>query len=297
MTEVGLGGSSILFAIYIGGAVMLFVLGLFVLRAPSEAAFPPNPTDDSNAMRNSNSARGGAEGKNLNSELSRQLSEAGFDHPWATQIFYIVKIATTFGFGLTALTLLANLQSLEALGGDKIVGIVAAALAVGYFLPTMVVDKRRSGWKRRIELAVPDAMDFMLVCVEAGQSVDLAAARVGVELEPIHPDLAMRFGDLTKELAAGASREEAFANLATVTDNRDLRQFGTLVVQSSVLGTPMAHSLRVFASDIRDRRIRSVEEKASVLPTKMTLGTMMFTVPPLLILLMTPAIYRLLNTL
>lgn len=86
-------------------------------------------------------------------------------------------------------------------------------------------------------------------------------------------------------------------HLAQVTDNSDLRQYATLVLQSSTLGTPMAHTLRVFSADLRDRRIRRVEERANVLPTKMTLGTMMFTVPPLLVLLMTPAIYRLITAL
>lgn len=297
MPNYSLGGSSILLTIYLAIATALSAFGVYFLRRPSDD--PPVPSTGSamSVMRNSVTNRPSLESKTQISELSRQLSEAGFDHPWAAQIFYSIKATSTISLSLAALTVIENLPSFEEFAHEKIIGIIFTALAVGYYLPTMIVDKRRAGWKRRIEIAVPDAMDFMLVCVEAGQSVDLAAARVGLELEPIHPDLAIRFSDLTRELAAGASRHEAFANLAHVTGNNDLRQFGTLVVQSSLLGTPMAHSLRVFSSDIRDRRIRSVEEKASVLPTKMTLGTMIFTVPPLLILLMTPAIYRLLNTL
>lgn len=285
-------GSVLLLLLFSCGALVLFCTGVVVLRGPpSSSDAVPSP----DGMRGN--AGGSMDGRTADTVLGRQLKEAGFEHPWATQIFYLVKLLSTLAGGIGGLVLLGWVPWLAGLGRVEGLVLVLTLFLLGFFLPTVVVDKRRASWRRRIEIAVPDAMDFMLVCVEAGQSIDIAAARVGTELEPIHPDLSLRFAELTRELAAGGSRQEAFMHLAQTTDNSDLRQFGTLVVQSSLLGTPMAHSLRVFATDIRDRRIRKVEEKANLLPTKMTLGTMMFTVPPLLILLLTPAAWRLMHSL
>ena len=292
--------SLLLLAVFFGGALMLGIAALVVLRSGAEAA-PAGlaPAADESGRWTVGAAlplAAGGAARPRQTELRRHLGEAGFDHAWAVQIFYLIKLLSTVlgvvvGLALTMLPILSSLPLLQR------VLVIAVPGLLAYFLPTMLLDRRRAAWRRRIEVAIPDALDFMLVCVEAGQSIDMAAARVAVELESVHPDLAARFSDLTKELAAGASREEAFLHLAQVTDSSDLRQYATLVVQSSKLGTPMAQTLRIFAGDLRDRRIRRIEERANVLPTKMTLGTMMFTVPPLLILLMTPAIYRLLTVL
>lgn len=231
------------------------------------------------------------------SALRQQLREAGFTHPSAVQLYLLAKFGLGLGAAALAFAAWSNIPALSRIDA-KMAGVMALTCgALGYWAASAYIDKRRAAWRRRITVAVPDALDFMLVCVEAGQSIDLAAHRLAAELEGLHPDLAVHFRDLTEELAAGASREEAFEHLALATGNVDLRQFGRIVVQSSTLGTPMAQSLRAFATDLRDQRVRLVEEKANVLPTKMTLGTMLFTVPPLLILLLTPAVYRVLTML
>lgn len=286
------GISWLLLSVFIGGAVVFSVTGIVILRSGAEPVAVVAP-QEAEAPRVAGAAGGN---RPRLTPLQRQLAEAGFDHAWAVQIFYLLKLLLTVAGFVLGLAV-ADLPPIAAQPLLHRAVLISAAALLGYFLPTMLLDKRRAAWRRRIEIAIPDALDFMLVCVEAGQSIDMAAARVAVELESVHPDLAMRFADLTKELAAGASREEAFLHLAQVTGNSDLRQYATLVLQSSTLGTPIAHTLRVFSADLRDRRIRRVEERANVLPTKMTLGTMMFTVPPLLVLLMTPAIYRLMTAL
>lgn len=288
----GDGASWLLLAVFGGGALVLVAAGLVILRSAAE----PVPVVAPGSVETVRMAGASGGARPRLTPMARQLAEAGFEHPWAVQAFYLIKVlSTVMGFVLGLLAAASPwLIELPLLQRAALISVTAL---LGYFLPTLLLDKRRAAWRHRIEIAIPDALDFMLVCVEAGQSIDMAAARVAVELEGVHPDLAVRFADLTKELAAGASREEAFMHLAQVTDNSDLRQYATLVLQSSTLGTPMAHTLRVFSADLRDRRIRRVEERANVLPTKMTLGTMMFTVPPLLVLLMTPAIYRLITAL
>jgi tight adherence protein C len=132
----------------------------------------------------------------------------------------------------------------------------------------------------------------MQICVDAGQSLDHAFLRVARELAPMHPELASHFAWSSEAIAAGLEREEALLKVAEETGNEDLRLLAMTIVQSAKLGTPVSRTLRVFGDDLRDRRLRKIEQKSNVLPTKMTLGTMFFTIPPLLILLVTPAIVR-----
>ncbi|WP_126975878.1 type II secretion system F family protein [Frigidibacter oleivorans] len=230
------------------------------------------------------------------SELRRQLIQAGFGHPAAPQVFVLAKLAAALAGAALAALAVALLPLLSGLAAPLRLALVFLGFLVGYLVPTLVVDRRRAAYRRRIELGLPDALDLMLICVEAGQSLDQSVQRTARELAPIHPDLALAFARATEALAAGADREQAFLRMAQDTDNEDLRSFAALVVQSATLGTPVAQTLRVYAADLRDRRIRRIEERANVLPTKMTLGTMIFTVPPLLILLITPAVIRILDS-
>lgn len=275
-----------LMILFLGGAAAVATAAALTLRKAPEEGGDADPEEGE--LRNGNRS---AAGRDQRAE-ARILAQAGFDHPLAVTTFYAVKLAAAAVFAVTGFWF--SVMSGLSPGQPFLFNTLAAGVAggLGFWLPSFVVEKRRAAWRRRIEIAIPDALDFMLVCVEAGQSLDLAAQRVALELEAVHPDLALRFQVLTKSLAAGAERQDAFNHLAQSSENDDLRQFATLVVQSATMGTPVAHSLRVFAADLRDRRVRKVEEKAAVLPTKMSLGTMMFTVPPLLILLLAPSVYR-----
>ncbi|WP_283176410.1 type II secretion system F family protein [Gemmobacter sp. 24YEA27] len=272
-------------AFTLGGS--LFSLAMLVVSRLPESAFRARePSDPAAPAPLSGNA----------AELRRQLFQAGFSHPEAARYFTLVKIGLSVllvALVATSLVLIGPLDELTPV--KKAIALVGAFLA-GYFLPTLIVDRRRKAWKKRIAIALPDALDFMLVCVEAGQTTDLALLRVAEELEPVHPDLSARLQALTEALTAGAERQDAWSRLALETGNDDLRQLATIIVQSGTMGTPVAHTLRVFSADLRDRRVRQIEERANVLPTKMTLGTMIFTVPPLLILLLAPAIYRLITT-
>lgn len=230
------------------------------------------------------------------SEQRKQLFQAGFTHPNAVRHLVYAKLICG-GLGLLiGFILIRTVPLLQNAGPLVPLSTMTSLFLMAYLLPTYIVDKRRAGYFRRIELALPDALDFMLVSVEAGQSTDLAIMRVADELQEVHPDLAARFAALTEALAAGADRHDAWLRMAHETDNDDLRQLASIIVQSTSMGTPIAHTLRVFAADLRDRRVRKVEERANVLPTKMTLGTMIFTIPPLLILLLAPAIYRIMQS-
>lgn len=281
--------SWILLGSFIGCAV-LFALALLVLqRAPAvPVAGPEKPVADLPLVM--------ADPEPGNSDLRRQLFQAGFRHPKAMRWYLYAKVGFAILGLLIAMILLGIVPQLQDRGPLARLGLQLIMAVMGYFVPVMVVEKRRKAWLKRIEIALPDALDFMLICVEAGQSTDVSVMRVAEELAPVHPELSAGLVTLTEALAAGADRQEAWLRLAYETSNDDLRQLANIILQSSTLGTPVAQTLRVFSADLRDRRVRKIEERANVLPTKMTLGTMMFTVPPLLILLLAPAIYRIVSS-
>lgn len=264
----------------------LFSLAMLVVSRLPEGVFRSRPRDEPTAAPLSGDA----------AELRRQLFQAGFSHPEAARYFTMAKVGLAIGMVALVAALLVLSAPLAALAPVKKAIALVAAFLTGYFLPTMIVDRRRKAWQKRIAIALPDALDFMLVCVEAGQTTDLALMRVAEEMAPVHPDLSARLHALTEALTAGAERQDAWNRLSQETGNDDLRQLATIIVQSGTMGTPVSHTLRVFSADLRDRRVRQIEERANVLPTKMTLGTMLFTVPPLLILLLAPAVFRLMTT-
>ena len=144
---------------------------------------------------------------------------------------------------------------------------------------------------KEIEKGFPDALDLLLICVEAGQSLDQAIQRVARETRNSYPVLSEELTIVSNENQAGKDRSSVLRDLAERVDNTDIKAFATVMIQSAAFGTPVSEALRIYASEMRDKRVTRAEEKANTLPTKMTLATMMFTVPPLLIILIGPTIY------
>jgi len=168
---------------------------------------------------------------------------------------------------------------------------------VGYMLPKYWVTKRQQTRQQNIENGFPDSLDLMLVCVEAGQSLDQSILRVAKEIRAGFPDLADEFDSVAQEVKAGKDRSEVLRNMSERCGVQDVASFVTVLIQSATFGTSIADALRVYASEMRDKRVMRAEEKANTLPTKMTLATMMLTVPPLLVILIGPSIYEISVTL
>lgn len=163
--------------------------------------------------------------------------------------------------------------------------------AIGYYLPRYWVNKRVNQRQTEIIQGFPDALDLMLVCVEAGQSLDQSIIRVGKESRVGYPALADEFDMVAQEVKAGKERISVLKDMAERVGVPDVASFVTTIIQSATFGTSVADALRVYSADMRDKRIMRAEEKANMLPTKLTLGTMLFTVPPLLVILIGPSIY------
>ena len=222
--------------------------------------------------------------------MKLKLLQAGYKSKSSVRTFHFLQ----FTLGLFFLTL--GLLYALIFGGDDMTvrGMILMIIlpgCAGYYLPKYWIEKRRQERIAQIEAGFPDALDLMLVCVEAGQGLDQAIIRVSEEIRAGYPALADEFAIVANEMKAGKDKVQVLKDMSERAGVPDVSSFVTVLIQSATFGTSVADALRVYASEMRDKRVMRAEEKANVLPTKLTLGTMMFTVPPLLIILIGPSIY------
>ncbi|MEN8895287.1 MAG: type II secretion system F family protein, partial [Yoonia sp.] len=166
---------------------------------------------------------------------------------------------------------------------------------VGYMGPKYWVTRRQSARIAAITEGFPDSLDMLLVCVEAGQSLDQSISRVSQELRSGFPDLSYEFEVVSNELKAGKDKTSVLKDLSERVGVGDIRSFVTVLIQSQQFGTSISDALRVYGAEMRDKRVMRAEEAANKLPTKMTLATMMLTLPPLMIILVGPSIYSIIQ--
>jgi tight adherence protein C len=164
-------------------------------------------------------------------------------------------------------------------------------------MPKYWVTRRQAARQQAITNGFPDSLDMMLVCVEAGQSLDQSIVRVARELRSGFPDLAQEFEVVSQEAKAGKDKTSVLKDMSERCGVADITSFVTVLVQSQQFGTSIADALRVYSLEMRDKRIMRAEEAANKLPTKMTLATMMLTVPPLMAILIGPSIYAIVTNL
>ena len=166
---------------------------------------------------------------------------------------------------------------------------------VGYYLPQYIVTRNIATRQQEITEGFPDALDLMLVCVEAGQSMDQAINRIAKESRAAYPALADELEIVSQEVKAGKERVQVLKDMAHRVGVGDITSFVTTLVQSATFGTSIAEALRMYSAEMRDKRVMRAEEKANKVPTKMTLGTMVFTLPPMMIILLSPSIVNIAN--
>ncbi len=224
------------------------------------------------------------------SQIRLTLMQAGYRHRDSVRYFHFAQMAAA----LTLLVLGVIFYLLFKAGDDStptqaLTWILGPGL-VGYMAPKYWVTKRRQQRQQEIEDGFPDSLDMMLVCVEAGQSMDQSIIRVSHELMSSYPALAEEYEIVSLQIKAGRDKPSVLAEMSERCGVQDISSFTTVLIQSQQFGTSVADALRVYAAEMRDKRVMRAEEKANKLPTKMTLATMMLTVPPLLIILIGPSV-------
>jgi len=229
------------------------------------------------------------------SETRAMLRAAGYRGGSAVRQYYLARCGLGVGlllFGMIMTFLIPKNPDL------MFSGVLSALMGLaGYFLPSYWIRRKIETRKQEITNGFPDAMDMMLVCIEGGQSLDQAMARVGEEMKISAGPLAEEFAMVSYEFRAGKDRILVLRDFAQRCNVSDISSFVTVLIQSSAFGTSISQALRVYASEMRDKRLMRAEEKANVLPTKLTLGTMMFTVPPLILILVGPSFIMIIRSL
>ncbi len=219
-----------------------------------------------------------------------KMVRAGYTNKNAVRMFHFAQFA--LGIGLLLLGLLYTFimaQKGEVSTQFKLLATIIPG-ACGYYLPQYWVQRRLQARQQQIVQGFPDALDLMLVCVEAGQSLDQSINRMAKETRAGYPALADELDLVSHEVKAGKERVQVLKDMSERINIPDVSSFVTTLVQSATYGTSIAEALRVYSAEMRDKRVMRAEEKANTLPTKLTLGTMMFTVPPLMIILIGPSV-------
>ena len=171
------------------------------------------------------------------------------------------------------------------------------AAACGYYVPAFWLRRAIDARKDALQKAIPDALDLMVVCVEAGLGLDQAIGRVGEEVRRAHPALGDELNVLAMELRAGVSRQEALRNLAHRTDLEEVRNLVALLVQTDRFGTSIGQALRVHADSMRTTRRLKAEELAAKLPVKLLLPLIFFIFPSMFMVVIGPACIKMIRVL
>ena len=206
----------------------------------------------------------------------------------------MIRLTLVIGFPLLFFGIVGATGSAPSI--FKIYGVVVVAAMAGLYLPSLLLRVMADRRQRDIINGFPDALDLMLVCVEAGLGMDSAFARVGMEMTESHPKLAEQFGAVVLELRAGRSHEDALRRMADRAGADEIRAFATLLIQSSKLGSSIAQTLRVYASEMREKRRLRAEEKAHRLPVLLSVPLVGCMLPVMIGVLMLPAAIRIIRT-
>jgi tight adherence protein C len=222
--------------------------------------------------------------------LRRRLVCAGYHRPSAIRFYYAARI------GLAALFVVLFAVAAPVLSTRlpdqyiPVLGLVGAALA--FYFPDLWIAMRTRSLQTQYREGFPDALDLLVVCVEAGLSLDAAIARVGQEVGHAHPALAENFAMMSLELRAGGTRADVLRNLAERMGLDEVRSMVTLLLQSEELGTSVADALRLYADDMRTMRMLRAETKAQALPVKLALPLGFFIFPTMMIVILLPVMIR-----
>jgi tight adherence protein C len=218
------------------------------------------------------------------------LRQAGYSSRDAVRFFHFAQMILGISGLVIGVVYVNFLGGGEGLTTQKMMLYTVGPGGIGYYLPRYWVTKRAAERKEQITRGFPDALDMMLVCVEAGQSLDQSIVRVASELRASYPALAEEFEVVAYEMKAGKDKITVLNDMGERCGVQDISSFVTVLVQSAAFGTSISDALRVYAEEMRDKRVMRAEEAANKLPTKMTLATMMLTVPPLLLILVAPSV-------
>lgn len=228
-------------------------------------------------------------------ELTQMLRMAGFRGQGPVVTYLAARVLCPIGMlGLTFIYVFVILKLQHPLFVK--LGLVIAAGWFGLYAPWVYVKNRITKRQQAIRRSWPDTLDLLLICVECGMGVESALRKVAKEIGSQCPELAEELSLTTAELAYLQDRRKAYENLGARTGLDGVKSVVTSLIQSEKYGTPLAHSLRVLAQENRDMRMNEAEKKAAALPPKLTVPMILFFLPVLFAVIITPAVIQIMGT-
>ncbi len=225
------------------------------------------------------------EAANLRTDLIR----AGFRSDNAAPVFYGIRILSTLGM----LVLSMSMQGKGALANPIMsVALIVFGCAAGWVLPRMFLEKKIARRQETLRLSLPDALDLMVVSVEAGLGLDQAIQHVSKELGASHPQLSEEMSLVTLEMRAGKRRSDALRNFSERTGEPEVRKLTAILIQNDRFGTSMAESLRTHSDFMRARRRQDAEERAGKVGVKLVFPIFFFILPSMMIVAAGPGLLQ-----
>lgn len=222
--------------------------------------------------------------------LRQTLMRAGYLDPDAVGKFFLVRFAA-MGAGVVLAVILLFAMHVAPLS-QRGITILAGLSVGGYFLPAFMLKQKVSQRVTEYRNGFPDFMDLMIVCADAGMSLEASIERVSKEIRLTYPLLSQNLVLVSLELRAGRSINEALKALADRLGVDEVRAFATLLQQSKELGTSLSGALKVFSDEMRHKRMSAAEEKAHALPAKMSIPVTVCILPVVVMIAIIPIIVR-----
>jgi tight adherence protein C len=227
--------------------------------------------------------------------MKNKLAQAGMRTEAHLYTYAFFRFVAPILFGALTAIYLFLLAKVEMGPSGKLIYSFAAAV-IGFFMPQIIVKNKIQNRQKAILKIFPDAMDLMVICVEAGLSMEAAFNRVAAELQTQGPELSEELGLSTAELAFLPDRRQALMNLSERTGLPAVKALVIALAQAEKYGTPVSVSLRVLSQEQRDERMSRAEQKAGALPAQLTVPMIVFFLPVLFIVLIGPAVITAMNT-
>ena len=225
------------------------------------------------------------------SELVKFLNSSGYYGNRALVLFQASRLAVALVFGVLTAALFGRLYPGQSIAYTIVACVVMTF--IGYMLPRAIVSVRRDKLFEEHRQGFPDFLDLLVICVEAGISVESAMDRISRDLSRDYPSLSRNLGFMSLELRAGKTTREALENLGMRLGIPEAQSFATLIRQSEELGTSLVQSLRVYSEEMRQKRMARAEEKAFALPVKLVLPLGLFIFPVVLGVTLMPVAIKL----
>jgi tight adherence protein C len=228
-------------------------------------------------------------------KVAEKMAQAGYRGPKPLTTFYFFRFSMPFVFMAVATFYLFIFNDFGLPLMTRVLA-VAVATVLGFYAPNLFLENRISKRRTSIMQAFPDALDLLLICVEAGMSIEAAIQKVSQEIGGSSIDLAEELTLLSAELSYLPDRRMAYEGLARRTNHPGVRSVATAMTQAETYGTPLGTALRTMAKENREMRLSAAEKKAAALPAKLTVPMIIFFLPVLFIVILTPAIINIQDT-